>query len=284
MTDTQIPAAPGSSAVASILAAVDLADGAASRLDLVFDLADRLSSAVIGVAACRADLPFYFDGAIGLANSIASLERREAAEHIGEAEALFRRAAGTRTNIEWRAAASAPLKFFADQVRAADLVIVGGADRTEAPLLPMELDAGDEVMVAGRPLLVVPPGVSHLACRTVVIAWKDTREARRAVGDALPLLKLAGDVCVLAVGPGPDEAGANDVAGHLKRHGIPARVMVRPTPAHGAGQEILDVAKQWNADLIVAGAYGHSRLREWALGGVTRHLLLKSPVCCLISH
>ena len=148
MTDTQIPAAPGSSAVASILAAVDLADGAASRLDLVFDLADRLSSAVIGVAACRADLPFYFDGAIGLADSIASLERREAAEHIGEAEALFRRAAGTRTNIEWRAAASAPLKFFADQVRAADLVIVGGADRTEAPLLPMELDAGDEVMVA----------------------------------------------------------------------------------------------------------------------------------------
>lgn len=277
-------AALGTSAVATILAAVDLGEGAATRLELAFDLADRLGASVIGVAACRADLPFYFDGAIGMADTIANLERREAVQHIGEAEALFRRAAGGRTNIEWRATATAPLKFFAEQVRAADLVVVGGTGGAEAPLLPMELDPGDEVMVAGRPLLVVPPGIARLACRSAVIAWKDTREARRAVSDALPLLKLAADVCVLAVGSAPDEAGANDVAAHLKRHGVAARVMLRPSPTHGPGQEILDVAKQWNADLIVAGAYGHSRLREWALGGVTRDLLLKSPVCCLISH
>jgi nucleotide-binding universal stress UspA family protein len=121
----------------------------------------------------------------------------------------------------------------------------------------------------------------------VLVAWKDAKEARRAVLDALPILATAKDVTVAEI---PEEGSARadalshveDVAGWLRGHGIVASVVVSEPTADVPGQ--LDrIAANAGAGVVIAGAYGHSRLREWALGGVTRHLMTSSR-CVVLSH
>jgi nucleotide-binding universal stress UspA family protein len=150
-------------------------------------------------------------------------------------------------------------------------------------------DPGALVLRAGRPVLAVPPGVNSLGGRRIVVAWKDSREARRAIQDALPFLRRADEVIVVEVCETSDEvtdsqARLRDVAQYLKRHQIKA-VAERVRPVEGAAvNSLLRLAQDESADLIVAGAYGHSRLGEWIFGGVTQGLLARSPVCCLFSH
>ena len=140
----------------------------------------------------------------------------------------------------------------------------------------------------GRPTLVVPEGATTLGAEHVVIGWKDTREARRAVRDAMPFLQQATRVTVVeACGPNGEKAALgrlDDVARYLWRHRIECgpKVMVRQEGS-GAAQ-LIQIAQQERADLFVTGAYGHSRLGEWIFGGMTRHLLTGSPICCLMSH
>jgi nucleotide-binding universal stress UspA family protein len=145
-------------------------------------------------------------------------------------------------------------------------------------------------MRAGRPVLVVPPSVSALEGRRALVAWKDTREARRAVADALPLLAHAEEVLVVEAVSGDAEERdqalrrAGDVAGLLARHGATARGEALEVRGRTVADELLLAAERHGADLVVAGGYGHARLREWAFGGVTRDLLARCPMCCLLSH
>jgi nucleotide-binding universal stress UspA family protein len=126
--------------------------------------------------------------------------------------------------------------------------------------------------------------------RRVVVAWKDTREARRAVQDALPLLHRAetiviAEVCERSDDVGPSQARLRDVAEYLARHHVAAAVAERVRPVDGTAlNSLLRLAQDESADLIVAGAYGHTRLGEWIFGGMTQGLLAKSHVCCLFSH
>jgi nucleotide-binding universal stress UspA family protein len=146
------------------------------------------------------------------------------------------------------------------------------------------------VMQAGRPILVVPDGVNWLDLRSVLVAWKDTPEARRALADALPILRKARDVTVLAIPEGDDDrpaaiAGVTDVTAWLARHGVTAIARV----SEGARNETVagqleKIAGDVGASLIVAGAYGHSRFRELILGGVTQYLVTQSARCVLLSH
>jgi nucleotide-binding universal stress UspA family protein len=135
--------------------------------------------------------------------------------------------------------------------------------------------------------LVVPPEASTLQARHVLVAWKDTREARRAVLDALPLLRAATDVTVVEIVPHSKEKDAMrsgaDVAAWLSRHDVCAtsHEVVSDFDSYGAFEGLLS---QNAADLIVAGAYGHSRLQEWIFGGVTRDLLMKARCCCLLAN
>ena len=164
---------------------------------------------------------------------------------------------------------------------AADLLVIG-AQRNGLG----NLDPGDLVMQVGRPVLVVPPQVKSLELKLAMVCWKDTREARRAVSDALPLLQKTQQVAVVEVIP--DESGrdaahgrVDDVIAWLKRHGIEAFARVFQCPERDDPMEKLF---QYGADLIVAGAYGHARLREWAFGGFTHDLLRRSPLCSLLAH
>jgi len=129
---------------------------------------------------------------------------------------------------------------------------------------------------------MVPPGSERLSAKHVVVAWKDTREARRAVRDSLPFLKQAEDVSVIGIGE--PAQGGTDVCAYLRHHGIEARAYTRPGQIASMADELVRIAEQEGADLIVCGAYGHSRTREWVFGGVTRELLNHAPVCCLMAH
>jgi nucleotide-binding universal stress UspA family protein len=145
-------------------------------------------------------------------------------------------------------------------------------------------------MQAGRPVLVVPDTVNWLDLRSVLVAWKDTPEARRAIAAALPLLRKAKDVIVAEIpeGEGGQSAAASrvrDVVGWLSRHGISAseRVPELNEPRDPVVQ-LEEIAGAAGASLIVAGAYGHSRFRELILGGMTQHLLTQTGRCTLLSH
>jgi nucleotide-binding universal stress UspA family protein len=135
--------------------------------------------------------------------------------------------------------------------------------------------------------LIVPDAVASLRAEHVVIGWKDTREARRAVQDALGFLREAIRVTVVETCQSGEEAAAqehiDDVARYLTRHliGGGPRVIIHQEGS-GAAQ-LIRLAQDEGADLIVTGAYGHSRLGE-VFGGMTRDLLASSPVCCLMSH
>jgi nucleotide-binding universal stress UspA family protein len=136
--------------------------------------------------------------------------------------------------------------------------------------------------------LVVPNAVTSLSPKRIAIAWKDVREARRAVQDALPFLRQAENIMIVEVSEqaGGDEASSRlrDVANYLVRHGVEI-IAERVLPADvTATNSLLRLIEDENINLMVAGGYGHSRLGEWAYGGVTRDLLAESPICCLFSH
>ena len=182
-----------------------------------------------------------------------------------------------------------PAKVLAREARAADLIVVGRRPESAGTVPSRHADPGDVLMRAGRPILVVPPGLSHLDATRVVVAWKDGREARRAVADALPLMKRAASVLVLEVCRTASEqedaaAGVKDVADYLSRHGVAATAETRLLREASVSAELLLAAEQHRAELVVAGGYAHSRLQEWVFGGLTRTLLGHFPKCCLLSH
>jgi len=148
----------------------------------------------------------------------------------------------------------------------------------------------DLVMEAGRPLLVAPDNVNWLDLRSVLVAWKDTPEARRAVVGALPMLRKARNVTVVEV-PEQDESRAavtdrvSDVVAWLARHGVTATARVSEANQDETAVDQLErVAGDVAAGMIVAGAYGHSRFRELILGGVTQYLVSQTARCVLLSH
>jgi len=246
------------------------------------DLALRFGANLIGVCACSIQPLLTDAAAVGvptLTEDPSDIEKQ-----LEAAEARFRGAvARAETPTEWRSSIDFPTDHAALQARAADLIVIGP---NRGGSLYREVDPADLIMVVGRPVLFVPDGMSHLAADHVIVGWKDTREARRAVLDSLPLLERAAEVAVATVSEeGDSEAlhSADDVVRYLQRHRVNAR-HVRTEADGGTGTRIMALAQEFNADLIVAGAYGHSRLREWIFGGVTRDLLTKSPLCCLMAN
>ena len=190
-------------------------------------------------------------------------------------------------DIEWRRASGEILPAIRLHGHYADIVVVSqGGDEdepTSVDLLPETI-----VMGSGRPALIVPIyGKFPRLGERVLVAWNRTREATRAVHDALPLLKRAQTVQILEVNPpsgdAPHIAGV-DIALHLARHGVKAQVEAATVSDIDTGATILSRAADLGSDLLVMGAYGHSRLREFTLGGVTRHVLQHMTLPVLMSH
>ena len=260
----------------------------ASVLKITADLARRFQARVIGIGACRLIQPLYND--VYVPSELIDEERDRIEKELLAAKAeLYNALAGNAGGVEWRSAIPYGLlsDYVLQEARCADLLITGLDPKLSGLDGARHVSAGDLALQAGRPLLVVPAGIDKLALDHVVIGWKDTRETRRAVADALPFLKSAAKVTVIEIAPkeGLDSAHARlkDVAGWLRRHGIEAEPLARPAIGDDAKQ-LGKFAQETKTDLLVAGAYGHSRLREWIFGGVTQDLLLAPGGCALVSH
>jgi nucleotide-binding universal stress UspA family protein len=173
--------------------------------------------------------------------------------------------------------------------RAADLVVASQTDRQWRG--SERLDVADRlVMESGRPVLIVPnAGVHERIGEKVLVAWNARREAARAVFDALPLLQGAKDVRVAWVNPQLEHELAQDIPAAdicvtLARHGVNCQATEQVAPQAGVGETLLACAQDFEADLLVMGCYGHTRLRELVLGGASRHVLAQMSVPVLMSH
>jgi nucleotide-binding universal stress UspA family protein len=234
-----------------------------------------------------ATTPEMFARGEGILNVIevhqAQIEGIEA-DHRAQFEDIIRRH-GIRS--EWRS-----LPYLSSDVAVhayyADLVVIARPESPGQTAGPPGL-AESLVLSSGRPIIVFPPRGKVSRLRRILVAWNATRESIRAVGDALPLLVKAEAVEILVVdhqrhpeGHG-QEPGA-DIARHLARHGAQVQVRRLSSGGKAVGRLLLSQAAAFGADLLVMGAYGHTQLREWMFGGVTRTVLYEAGLPVLMSR
>jgi nucleotide-binding universal stress UspA family protein len=271
---------------ATLMVHVELEPKTDGRIRLAASLAHRFDSPLIGISASVLP-PYPSENGYFVTKEFFEREHRDIRAALKHTEASFRCAAESYgVKLEWRSVIDLPENFVVSEARSADLVIVGQAQETVD--ICRSLDPGTAILKAGRPILVVPPNVHSLKAERILIGWKDTREARRAVQESLPLLQAAKSVAVLEVcDDGAESVGrqhVDDVAQYLARHGISIGSATVATTTQRVADQLIESARAEDADLIVAGGYGHSRLGEWIFGGVTRDLLKSSPVCCLFAN
>jgi nucleotide-binding universal stress UspA family protein len=260
-----------------------------ARLAVGCQIAEKFDAGLVGIVAAVFSPPPYFtigEEAQNLVDEGHALIKRR----ISELESQFREVTKNRAkHVEWRCAVDFPARYVLKEARCADIIVSGG--RSDAFSDPFgSLVPRDMVMEAGRPLLVVPDTIDWLDPRSILVAWKDTSEARRAIVAALPLLCKARDVTVVEIPEAEGDRTAavervRDVVTWLSRHGVSASDQVASLAQDQNVADQLDVlAANVGAGVIVAGAYGHSRFRELILGGVTHHLITRSARCALLAH
>jgi len=269
---------------------VDALDGTAGRTRLAIALAKKFDSTLVGFAATAVRLPLeLYDAALGtvaLGADYGDIDQAEVEAGFARNKAAFESATkGSGLETDWRQVPSEPGAALAATATAADLIVLGGGDQSLLGNLSAP-SVGDVVLHIGRPILVVPGKYAGAdAGSSIVVAWKNTPESQRALADAVPFMKGAASIVLLSVQEKDErDPSLADAEGFLVRHGIAAKAEVRVRGKAAVEDEVIDCAVRHRADLIVAGAYGHTRLREWVFGGVTRGLLDRSPVPCLFSH
>lgn len=171
--------------------------------------------------------------------------------------------------------------------RASDLFIATAPYRTKND--EDDWDALIEAVIfgSGRGTLLVPPGHKLRGpFQRIVIAWRDTREAAVAMAQALPFLTATTQVDIVLVDPdlNDDAAPAAGIARHLARHGATTQVQIVKSGTGTVAEALLEQTRRSSADLLVLGAYGHSRLREWIMGGTTRDILESADLPILTAH
>ena len=212
----------------------------------------------------------------------------EAAERI---ETAFReRLKFSNLQGDWQVASGKVSETVVCRVRHADLVILGQVDPAHPPPPAGRQLVEDVLMTSGRPILVIPYiGRFDTFGTNILVGWNNSREAARAMNDAIPLLAKAASVTILEANPigrklASDDATSADITRHLARHRISAKTARTSMDRMSASDALLSYAADVSADLLVVGGYGHSRLRELILGGVTRELLQHMTLPVLMAH
>jgi len=274
-------------ALTSLMACLHLGRPDDAVLAVSRDLAARFDATIIGLAAKQANMHLSA-GAPGPVEPHEH-EVRKFRDWADSAERAFRGAFPATTNLGWRAQLTfgPAAEFVAREARAVDLVVVSTEPRDHFIFPSGCAEPGDLIMRLGRPILAVPGSASKFAFGSALVCWKDSREARRAVSDALPLLRAMKrvDVVEIVEPRRSDEAreSLSELGEWLRRHEVEANCAPEPPRGTEAAQ-LGGIARDLEADLIVAGAFGHSRLREWAFGGVTRDLVLSADRCVFAAH
>jgi nucleotide-binding universal stress UspA family protein len=275
-----------------ILALADGSPDGLTRVRIAVELA-RASSAHLEVQSFSLLPEFPMTEAAGALADAYGRARIEAAEAAEKAMAAIRALGpglGDRFSAYRQDVTPGQARRLAGVfARTADLVVLGRPEDIDRSTLDSELLEG-AVMSGGRPCLVVPRWHEpHPWGRRALVAWKGTPEASRAVSAAMPLLEKAETVRICVVNPrgeteGEDERALGRLATHLMRHGVRVGDTVTPRSAEAAFQAIAGEAESFGADLLVMGAFGHSRLRQWVFGGVTRGMLESANIPVLTAH
>ncbi|MDE2092538.1 MAG: universal stress protein [Burkholderiales bacterium] len=282
----------------SILLHLDASPRSAMRLRLARTLAaqhEARVTALYGVTPSFLTLPLAIGD--GSAAMVPMLEQIDA-DHRAAARAAFDRergSGGAGGELLWAEMGTEPvISGFTAQALFADLLVLGQHDPGDADAAGVPADFVESVLVgSGKPALVVPyAGTFTGIGADVLVAWKPTREAARAVACALPLLQRARSVHVVGwsadagAATNADQAGRLDLAGYLRLHGVEPKLRYHASAPSdvGVGESLLSLAADVGADLLVMGCYGHSRARELVLGGATRTILRSMTVPVLMAH
>lgn len=249
------------------------------------DVAARYGSTIAGLSALGIRPPFVADGVVIDVGGEAEIEQMKLL--LATRGAWFRRVARERDHaVEWRSGIEAPTGRLIRETAGADLIVASST--REVGDIYRRPDVAEALLRAGRPFLVVPDNVGALSGDRIVVGWKNTREARRAVADALPFLVRASAVTIVEICEREEAEAAfsevEELRRYLEKHNVRSCFECMARPERAVGRQLLSIAHQTNSDLIVVGAYGHTRLGEWMFGGATRELLVGSDVCCLMSH
>lgn len=270
---------------------VHIDDGEAmpGRLAVALELAERFGAHLTGVYVDPGlALPTLIDVPVS-PNLIEELESEHRARCERAEKSFNETVSRSEVHSEWRLAHGELAGTLARHARYADLVILGQEGAQDQKMVIGGLP-DNVVLTCGRPALVVPYiGVQTSPGRHVLVAWNGSREAARAVNDALPILIGAEKVEVMCANPQRGEEDDADVPGadlclHLARHGVKAEAQTLVANDVEVGDLLLSRAADHGADLIVMGAYGHARWREVVLGGVTKQLLEEMTVPVFMSH
>lgn len=254
-------------------------------LNFATDLATRFEARLIGFAA--ATIAPQIGSADGMVfdGEIIQMEREDIEKRLKELQGQFTHHASAAVSAEWRGDTGEPTQLVSELARAADLIVTAAPEERSFFNPYRSIDLGSLVLRAGRPVLLAKQNSERLAARTALVAWKDTREARRTVSDAVPLLAIAEDVVVVALSKEADirtRESLSDVGTYLSRHGIKAHTEI--LKQQDEPEILVEFARSVRADLVVAGGYGHSRLREWVFGGMTRSLLRENHLNRFMSN
>lgn len=270
----------------TILVQFDVDASAAPRLAYAWELAERFEADLIGFAAAGVRLPVLGGEAGLVAAELMQQQRKEIDELLDALKEEFQSFVKESRRASWRSFTGDPTDLLTAHARAANLIVVGDIeDDGRDPY--RRLDAGTLILSAGRPVLIASAGFEPVRAENVLLAWKDTREARRAVVDALPFLVGAKETLVATVEEGNQRSAresAADVVSFLEKHGVKARSDVVGVGGDDPAAALADLARQAGVDLVVSGGYGHSRLRERVFGGVTRSFLEERSFNRLVSH
>lgn len=250
-------------------------------------IAQRCHAAVIGIIVGQQTLMIYGQGY----QLVDFFDREQTIleEKIATEKALFEAAFKDHDKpVDWLSIVTMEpaVDYVVAHASRVDLIITGAtpSDFYEGPNYA---NAGGIVMQSGRPVLAVPVASQAFKLDTMLIGWKESREAKRAIADAITLLQLATQVIIFEIVSKDNQESAaerlNDVVIWLKSHGIAAKAEVSVASDTDAAQFIA-IAKKYEADVVITGAYGHSRFREWVLGGITNELLQNANFNSFLSH
>jgi nucleotide-binding universal stress UspA family protein len=268
----------------SILLQIDSTPQSASRIRVARQIAEDFDAEVTAqpcMLTALARYPYAMAGAAVAAELLLALDQ----EYLDKTRAAFVQAAGGSPRLRWAEPLAEGPWGFAGQALYADLMILGQrmAEAPDSGALPADFLPG-VLAQSGRPALILPyAGEFATLGRTVLVAWKESREAARAVSSALPWLRRAHQVHVIGYGEAAQES-LRKLEGYLKTHGVTAVTHKGGPEEDDIGNLLLSRAADVDADLLVMGCYGHSRAREWVMGGATRTILQTMTIPVWMSH
>ncbi|WP_251880057.1 universal stress protein [Achromobacter sp. Marseille-Q4954] len=260
------------------------------RIEAALALAKRHKAELVGIYANAAPPQYYYGESVLMSRSLGIIKELQAQSRDAVETAFLEAAAEADVPAFMRAGTSSPSETVALLGRTTDLIVVSQENREDVEAAHEIEFVEQTLLTAGRPVLAIPSsGEFPVIGDRVLCCWDGSREAARALADAAPILRLASHMVVLTMEEGAaspkHEAPFEDLATYCVAQGMPAPEHVRrDIKGVGVGSTILNAAADHSADLIVMGAYGHSKLRQWALGGATASILKSMTVPVMFSH